>query len=192
MAVPCLLLFSSQNLGVCFGMMRLCDVCLNLTKRLGPLTFDTWCEFVFSVLLYYGILQTSQPQTSSRAAALRSELRGCCAGWMVRRKPPHSADLTRKSSTCDPKRGRPLGKCTEMWEPVGGPPSEVLYSARCACDSRAAARVTMQPPRAMICSAVIFSSGPVLVLIAWYRSHFGSRYKLGCCGNASLFSVAMP
>ena len=25
------------------------------------------------------------------------------------------------------------------------------------------------------------------ILISWHRSHFGSRYTLGCCGHASLF-----
>ena len=48
-------------------------------------------------------------------------------------------------------------------------------------------RVTMQPPRVIICSVVVSAVGPVVVVITGYRSHFGSRYKLGCCGNASLF-----
>ena len=62
------------------------------------------------------------------------------AGCLVRRKPPHSADLTRKSSTCDPKRGRPLGKCTEMWESVGGPPVK-FYILRGVLVTRALLRV---------------------------------------------------
>ena len=28
------------------------------------------------------------------------------------------------------------------------------------------------------------------VHLSFHRSHFGSRYKLGCCGNASLFARA--
>ena len=81
------------------------------------------------------------------------------AGCLVRRKPPHIAGLTRKPSTCDPKRGRPLVRCTETWKVSKAPPSEVLYCARCACDSRASARGTMQQPRAITCSAAVFSSG---------------------------------